>query len=286
MRTGWTPEFFQGIKGCSATVRVKTGERTIDVQGIIDTLREDAILVAGPEGFAVAPRGLGRVQINSGNGVITGMAFAKVLDERTALLIFSGPLERVQRRSAFRVDLGRPGLMYVLSVPVGSTLIQGPFACEVLDISVGGCKVRCTSPVSDGAIVRLSFTADLGAFELVGQVRGAGEGVLGVQWLELPAQAADRMRKQVLMQLGRYTPSDEELGAAVEAARAGSSGDAATKAAGARAVLGELLQGMADAEVPSGQRQAALAKVGQAMGLLQELATYIAAALALEQTEE
>lgn len=254
----------------------------VDVGGTIDLVRDDAILVAEVP-FAVTPRGLLRVQINSPLGVVTGMAFVKALTDRTALLIFSGPMERVQRRSSFRVDLSRPGLVYVLAVPTGLTPIQGPYPAEVLDISVGGCKVACRHALEDGAIVRLAFAADLGSFELVGQVRGtAGEGNVGVQWLELPERAADRLRKQVLMQLGRYTPEAEELHrAAAESSTPADPQEVAPKVALLRSLISEIDRVLSDAEAPLEERQTTLDRCGAAMSLLQELASYTAAALAL-----
>lgn len=283
VKTGWTTEFFQSVKGCSASVKVRTGEnRMVDVGGTIDLVRDDAVLVSEVP-FTVTPKGLLRVQINSPQGVVTGMAFVKGLTDRTALLIFSGPMERVQRRSSFRVDISRPGLLYVLAVPTGLTPIQGPFPAEVLDISVGGCKVACRHRLEDGAIVRLAFAADLGSFELVGQVRGAaGDSAVGVQWLELPERAAERLRKQVLMQLGRYTPEADELHrAAAESLTPADRQEVAPKIALLRGLLDAIERVVLGGDASPAERQATLERCGTAMGLLQELASYTAAGLAL-----
>lgn len=283
MKTGWTPEFFQSVKGCGASVKMRTGDqRMVDIGGSIELMRDDAVLVS-EVAFPVSPRGLLRVQINSPLGVVTGMAFVKALTDRTALLIFSGPMERVQRRSSFRVDISRPGLLYVLAVPTGLTPIQGPYPAEVLDISVGGCKVACRHGLEDGAIVRLAFAADLGSFELVGQVRGtAGEGSVGVQWLELPERAAERLRKQVLMQLGRYAPEADELHqAAAESSILADPQELTPKVALLRTLISEVDRVLQDPEASVAERQTTLDRCGAAMSLLQELASYTAAALAL-----
>jgi len=86
--------------------------------------------------------------------------------ERTLKILIVGHDERVQRRGHVRVPVNHETEVSVATGAAAPRLVTA----EVVDLSEGGCQLRCAAPLTAGDSVELECSLDGATIRLAGQV--------------------------------------------------------------------------------------------------------------------
>ena len=89
--------------------------------------------------------------------------------ERGLKILVVGQDEQVQRRSHVRVSMSQPTKISVASGNAAPKIVDA----EIVDISEGGCRVRCPLPLAAADAVELECNLDGATIRLAGQVVSA-----------------------------------------------------------------------------------------------------------------
>jgi hypothetical protein len=111
------------------------------------------------------------VRVNFSEGRWLTKARGRVLErvERGLKILIVGQDERVQRRSHVRVAVNQATQIAVASGGAAPRIVDA----EIVDISEGGCRVRCGQPVAAADAVELAYDLDGATIRLTGQVVSA-----------------------------------------------------------------------------------------------------------------
>lgn len=125
-------------------------------------------------------------------GVVLGFCNAMVLDREVVMAVFALAGFIASLAIEDRKDVRFPVLMHAVYAYRNSTAGEG----VVENVSMGGCKVRSTTPATSGAELRLQFypPGEAPPIEIEkARVRWTAEGQFGVQFIEMEQKHKERL---------------------------------------------------------------------------------------------